>query len=377
MKGWQITLLIVALIVVAIVFATRPDPVKVTLVSVERGLVEKTVANTRAGTVKACQRSRLSLPIGGQIAALHVEEGDLVEKGQLLMALWNDDRIAQVEQAKAQQSAAAKERESVCIGATSDRREANRFERLLKQNLASAEQADLAMSKAQASAAACAASNAREKQSAAALALSEAVLAQTYLRAPFAGSVAEVTGEVGEFSTPSPPGVATPPAIDLLTSDCHYISAPIDEVDASEVRVGLPVRVTLDAYRGQTFPAKVRRISSYVQDFEKQARTVEVEAELESLPESAVLLAGYSADMEIIIDSNSDTLRIPSELLLDQKYVLVLEDGVIARRELDIGLSNWHFSEVVGGLQSGDSIISNTGSEGVEPGSKAEVGESE
>lgn len=75
---------------------SRPEPVVVSIVSVELGTVEQTVANTRAGTVKACQRSRLSLPIGGQIAQLFVKEGDHVEAGQLLMSLWNEDRAAQV-----------------------------------------------------------------------------------------------------------------------------------------------------------------------------------------------------------------------------------------------------------------------------------------
>lgn len=375
MKGWQIALLAFALIIGAVLYLTRDKPVQVKLVKVERGLVEKTVSNTRAGTVKACQRSRLSLPIGGQIAQLYVKEGDLVEKDQLLMSLWNDDRIAQVEQARAQVLSAHNEHESICIGARSDKREANRFTQLVKQKLASAEQADIASAKANASEAACQAAIARQTQSEAALKLAEAVLAQTYLRAPFAGSVAEVTGEVGEFSTPSPPGVPTPPAIDLLTSNCHYISAPIDEVDASEIRIGMPVRVTMDSFRDRDFPAKVRRISSYVQDYEKQARTVEIEAELESVNADVSLLAGYSADTEIILDKHNDVLRVPSELLVDQHFVLVLQDGVIQRRELELGLFNWHYSEIVSGLHEGESVISNIGSEGVTAGAEAEVGE--
>ena len=50
-----------------------------------------TVSNTRAGTVDACSRARLAPIMGGQIASLPVSEGDAVEKGQILLELWNDD----------------------------------------------------------------------------------------------------------------------------------------------------------------------------------------------------------------------------------------------------------------------------------------------
>ena len=253
--------LLVAVIIVVLVALgyrlSRPELPEVKLVKVSSGVVEQTVSNTRAGTVNACLRSKLSLPIGGQIAELYVREGDQVEKGQLLMSLWNNDRQAQVEQARAQVQAANKEHQSICIAAASDAREASRLSRLLEQKLISAERADLAAAKSQSSAAACAAADAMQTQALASLKLAEAVLAQTYLNAPFAGRVAEVTGEVGEFSTPSPPGVPTPPAIDLLTDNCHYISAPIDEVDASDIAVGMPVRVTMDSFRDRDFPATI------------------------------------------------------------------------------------------------------------------------
>ena len=73
----------------------RPKPVPVLTTTVARGNVEATVSNTRAGTVEACQRTRLSTISGGRIAVLAVREGDRVRKGQLLMQLWNDDQQAQ------------------------------------------------------------------------------------------------------------------------------------------------------------------------------------------------------------------------------------------------------------------------------------------
>jgi HlyD family secretion protein len=101
------------------------------------------------------------------------------------------------------------------------------------------------------------------------------------LYAPFDGTVAKIVGELGEYSTPSPPGVPTPPAIDLIDETCLYVKAPMDEVDAPKIQAGLPVRVSLDALPKQPLPGKVRRVAPYVLAVEKQARTVDVEVDFE------------------------------------------------------------------------------------------------
>ena len=374
MKGWHMGLGALLLVAVLVFWATRPERVEVTLLEVERGVVEQSVANTRAGTVEACQRARLSMPMGGQISRLLVTEGDHVEQGQLLMTLWNLDRAARLSETRAAQVSAVAERQSLCIVARSDDREGKRLAGLATKKLISAESADLARSRAEASAASCEAGKARELQAAASVELAQALLDQTELRAPFSGIVADVTGELGEYVTPSPPGIPTPPAIDLITDDCHYISAPIDEVDASRIAVGMPVRVNLDAFRGVNFDARVTRIAPYVVDYEKQARTVTVEAELNELPNHIKLLAGYSADMEVILDSNADTLRIPSEVILDGRFVLIVNSrGYLEKRDITTGLANWRYSEVTSGLAAGDRVVANVGIAGVVEGARAEV----
>ena len=82
---WIILIVIIGGIGYFIWRETRPEPVEVLVSSVVRGTVEKTVANTRAGTVKACRRAKLTPSIGGQIAKLPVKEGDQVKTGQLLL----------------------------------------------------------------------------------------------------------------------------------------------------------------------------------------------------------------------------------------------------------------------------------------------------
>ncbi|MGR9054274.1 MAG: efflux RND transporter periplasmic adaptor subunit, partial [Gammaproteobacteria bacterium] len=71
-------------------------PVAVQAYTVAAGEVRATVSNTRVGTVKACRRAYLAPAAGGQVAALHVKEGDRVKKNQILLEVWNRDLKAQV-----------------------------------------------------------------------------------------------------------------------------------------------------------------------------------------------------------------------------------------------------------------------------------------
>ena len=88
---WIVVLLIIAGAAVLIWQKTRPKPLELVVKEVVRGTVEKTVANTRAGTVNACRRAKLSPSLGGQIAVLPIREGDLVKGGELLLEIWNED----------------------------------------------------------------------------------------------------------------------------------------------------------------------------------------------------------------------------------------------------------------------------------------------
>jgi HlyD family secretion protein len=198
-----------------------------------------------------------------------------------------------------------------------------------------------------------------------------ATLAKSVLRAPFAGIVAEVTGEQGEYSTPSPPGIPTPPAIDLIDDRCLYVSAPIDEVDAPKVRVALPARIALDAFPGRHFPGRVKRIAPYVLELEKQARTVDVEVAFSQPVEAEALLVGYSADAEIVLEAREHVLRIPTQALLPGHRVLVLQDGVLAERRVDSGLANWQYTEIRSGLTEGEQVVVSLEKDGVKAGALA------
>lgn len=354
----------------AIAWFGRPKPVEVETVAVTRGKVDQTVTNTRAGTVKACQRAKLAPPMGGQIARLPVKKGDHVERGQVLLELWNDDIRAELQLARKDAAATRALRDQACVSAKVARRESDRLASLVERKLVSVELADRAAGEAEAGEAACRAAGEQVLVSQARIDAAAARLERTLLRAPFAGIVAEINGEVGEFVTPSPVGIATPPAVDVVDSSCIYITAPIDEVDAPRVRPGMPARVTLDAFKDRSFRAHVRRVAPYVLELEKQARTVEVEAEIDDR-DDALLLPGYSADLEVILAERPDVLRVPTRALIEGDRVFVLEGGRVHERKVTTGIGNWEYTEVTQGLAAGDRVVVSIDREGLKDGAEA------
>jgi len=363
---------------VLIWYASRPEPLAVSVTHVERGTVESTVANTRAGTVKACRRARLAPAIGGQIAHLYVKKGDHVTTGELLLALWNDDLVAQRQLAQRETTAARATADQVCLLADNAQREAKRLEELRKNNQVSEQQTDTARTQARAQRASCQAARANVQVSIARVAVADAAVERTLLRAPFPGVVGEINGELGEFVTPSPTGVATLPAVDLFDTSCLYISAPIDEVDAPQVKTDMTARISLDAFPNKTFAGRVSRIAPYVLEVEKQARTVEVEALFTDPEDYQRLLPGYSADLEIIINTRKDVLRIPTEAVLEGQRVLVYNPAtqLLEERRFKAGLSNWKYTEVLSGLSAGEAIVTSIDREGVKAGALVKLEES-
>jgi HlyD family secretion protein len=357
----------------AIWYFTRPAPPRVQLIQVGRGTVEATVSNTRAGTIKACHRAKMSAPSGGQIVHLLVKKGDRVKSGQVLLELWNNDLQAQSTLAKEQLTTAGNQAQQACLQADLADKEARRSQQLYAKGFISAEGLDQKTSTAKVARAGCDAAHSLIEQGKSRIVAAHAGLDRMVLKAPFDGIVADISGELGEYATPSPPGIPTPPAIDLIDDRCLFVSAPIDEVDAANIKAGQPVRITLDAIKGKTFAGRVKRVAPYVLEIEKQARTVEVEVDFVKAPADQNLLVGYSADVEIVHADHQNVLRIPTSAMLEGHRVLVYKaDGVLDERTVTIGLANWEQTEIASGLKEGEQIVLTLDQAGVKAGTKVQ-----
>jgi len=375
MKKLLLFCIVIVIAVATYYFNQSPERIQVKLYQVVKGEVKSSVSNTRVGTIKACRRAYLAPATGGNVAQLFVKEGEIVKQGQLLLKVWNDDLLAQMKLHQAQIKVNKATAEQSCALASGAERDAQRLSRLKKYNhIISEEQLDRAITAAQAQRNFCSASRATVGVAQANVELIKATLERTTIRAPFDGTVAEINAELGEFVTPSPPGIPTLPPIDLLDVSCLYVSAPIDEVDAPQVKLGMSACVSLDAFEEKRCSGTVTRIAPYVLEKEKQARTVEVEVKLSDAKDLQNLLPGYSADIEVLVERKAEALRVPTEAVLENNSVLLVSgDGVLVERQFKAGLSNWNFVEVVSGLSEGDTIVLSVGLEGIKAGAYVSV----
>ncbi len=369
-KKLVLSCIVIFLLAVAYYLTKSPERIAVKLHTVKKGLVKASVSNTRVGTIKACRRAYLAPSTGGNVASLFVKEGDKVKHEQLLLEVWNDDLKAQQKLHLAQLKVNKETAKQVCELAAGANREARRLLRLKQSNqIVSEDRVDKATTSAKAQRLSCKAAKASIEVAQANLTMTQQAIERTLVRAPFDGTVAEINAELGEYVTPSPPGISTLPPIDLLDISCLMVSAPIDEVDAPQIRVGMTACVSLDAFEDKRCSGKVSRIAPYVLEKEKQARTVEVEIKLSDEKDLNDLLPGYSADIEVLIASKQTALRVPTEAVLENNNVLlVTDDGLLVQRQIEPGLSNWNFIEVISGITEGDTIVLSVGLDGVEAG---------
>jgi HlyD family secretion protein len=362
--------LVAAVIVLRLtVFAPAPVPVRVVLA--EKGRVEETVTNSRAGTVKARRRAKLAPETGGRVVALPHRRGSRVRAGELLLKIDDSLQRAQLRVAEDEAAAARAQRDQACLAAARAGRERERTESLARDGIASADVLDAATSQSQGADAACRAAKAAATRAESSVALARVAVSKMVLVAPFDGIVADTFIEVGEWTTPSPPAIPVPPVLDLIDMRSIYVSAPMDEVDSARVKKGQPARVTVDSHRGRHFPAHVVEVAPYVEDRLEQNRTVEIELELDDQAFAGTLLPGTSADAEVILSAREDVLRVPTSALLEGGKVLVLEGDRLVEKRLELGLRNWDFTEVTGGLAAGDRVVVSLDRAEVKAGAKA------
>lgn len=361
MRKWLVRLLVLLALVAGAVVLRRtvlaPEPPTVEVATVERGPVEDTVANTKAGTVRARRRAKLSPGTAGTVLERNVDRGQRVAAGDLLLRLDDATPRAQLVLTERALTVAQARQSQACVSERRALRELERQKKLAADDIVSVDRLDALESAHELAVAECAVAAAEVEHARASIEAARAELAKTELRAPFDAIVAEVSAELGEWVTPSVPLIAAPDLIDAIDPTSLYISAPMDEVEAARLAAEQPARVTIDSYPGRTFAGRIVRVAPYVLDVEQQNRTVEVEVELDDKELAQSLLPGTSADVEIILDVAQDVVRVPILALVEGDRCYVVEGGTVHERAVEVGLRNWRVAEVRSGLAAGDRVV--------------------
>ncbi len=378
LRGWLIVLLVIAGGIAALqYFLMRPVPVDVRITKVKRGLVEETISSTKAGSVRSRKIADLSVEVAGPIIRIpsqksadgrEIREGREVKKGDELLLL--DPRDAEAALKVAEKELASAERMVVEAKARWDDavREHERLKGLLKTESIEQIRVDQAETAVKVTAASHGATQSRVELQEAMVARARLALEKCRLVAPFDGVIAQLFVEEGEWVVPGKV------AMRLQDPKTTYIRAEMDEVDLGSIREGLAARVTLDPYKDKKFMGTVTRVSPYVTEVHEQNRTVILEVELDTAVNGQTLKPGTSADVELILRKEPDVLRVPTLAVLEGGRVLVVGPDQIAKAvTIKPGLKNWEYTQVLGGVAEGESVIVSLESEKVKEGVQVKV----
>jgi RND family efflux transporter MFP subunit len=233
---------------------------------------------TASGYIVARREAVVSSKIQGRLSELRVEEGSVVKDGDVLARLESTDYIANVERARAlvqQAEAAIVSAQAQVQRAQADLAEARRQlgvnEKLSADKLVPVDTLDAARSRVKLTEAALAQARADEQraeaqrqQARADLEVSEAQLANTVIRAPFAGTVVRKMAEVGESVAPIPPGVnistASGAIVALADLATLEMEADVSESNVARLDEGQPAEVTVEAFPDRKFKSVLRQV---------------------------------------------------------------------------------------------------------------------
>jgi RND family efflux transporter MFP subunit len=309
------------------------------------------------GVIKAWNEINVTPDIGGKIAKIHVEEGDVVQKGQLLAEL--DTRAVRLQLEQAQAALAVAE-----ASYNDARKNMDRMERLKKEDAASDQQYEkvkLGYESAEA----------QLKQAQAALNLARYNLNVSLMKAPFSGVVASKNAEVGEVINPMMGGFsATSGVLTLMDFSRVKIEVDVSHQDVVRITKGQIGRLRVAALPDKVFEGRVSIVNLTADPMTKKFR-VEVTVDNPDL----VLRPNTFGEVILEVSTHEQALVIPQKAVLENKYVFRVKDNkTVERVEVTIGLQNADMVEVMNGLKEGDLVVVE-GNFGLEDGSQIEIRE--
>jgi membrane fusion protein (multidrug efflux system) len=273
------------------------------------------------GTLRSNESVVVRPEISGRISAINFVEGRPVEKGQLLVALDASVYAAEVQQAKA----------NLALAETHFKRTTE----LEREKFVSPNAKDQALNAL--------------RVGQATLALAEARLAKTEIRAPFAGVIGIRQVSVGDYVKEGQ-DLVTLEDISSLKVDFR-----LSELLLAELKRGQAVEVASDALPGRGYTATLDAIDPLV---DQNGRAVILRARLKNT--DGQLRPGMFVRTRVILAERPRALTVPEEALIPvgaDQYVFRVTDGKATRVKVRTGLRRDAQVEITEGLQAGDMVV--------------------
>jgi RND family efflux transporter MFP subunit len=349
--------------------APKAEPVSISTAVVESRTIDRFIRVT--GSLRADEQAEVSAESGGRVIATPVERGTRVSQGTVLIRVSTAEAAAQLQEAEANASQ-IEARLGLGDGAPFDPKsvpdvmnaraslefaeaEFSRIRSLLDQKVVSQSEFDQRRTQVEAArqqyqmAQNSAQQSYRSLQAARArVALARKAVADTAVTAPFSGLVAERLVSAGDYVTRGT-RVATIVRIDPLR-----VELTVPEQAVSLVKVGQPVRLTVDAYPNEVFEATIRFVSPALRT-DQRALTVEA---VMANPDGR-LKPGFFATAAIQQPASAPALLVPQsavETVSGTSRIYIVKDDVVEERIVTTGDRVDSAIEILSGVAAGDVI---------------------
>lgn len=310
--------------------------------AVERGRIERLVVAT--GTIEPEREVEVRPRTPGIVEKIHVEAGDVVKAGDVMVELERDLLEAQLREARAAVESTRVELRYAGI----DQR---RTDELRARNAASASTQDDA--------------RARQEKAVAALAQAEAKLTSldvqlgyTTVKAPLAGRVLDVPVEEGNAVSPVTAVTGGTLLLSIAGEESLHLKGLVDENEVARVSVGQPARLRTEAFADRVFTAEVRKIAPIGQRVQN-VTYFEVEIAVTD-PDAGLLKPRMSGDADIVTEVVEDAVFVPETALRyrgAETYVSI-DRGDDAPREqaVQVGIVDGARVQVTG-VEPGEKVL--------------------
>lgn len=357
--GWK--LLFVAAIAAFAVYRIRFAPVPVESARVTTGLIVQEVMGT--GTLEARVLATISPKISGLITQVKVDQGDRVEKGQLLATMDDGDLLQQVEMAKAELAATKAGVDVAAAGIISAEATAlqartayARYAKLTETKAISdadfesaTQQKDVAEASLHRAQLAKVEIERQVAKAEATLKYNQELLAYTKITSPFDGLVIRRSRERGDVAVPGSE------IFQIISTDQLWVSAWVDETAMASIHVDQPARVVFRSEPDKFYNGVVTRLAPSA---DRETREFLVDVTVKDLPKTWAM--GQRADVYIQTAKKDEALLVPPESIVWQngKPGLYVNTHQYTKwRGVTLGLRSAQYVEIAQGLSNGDTVV--------------------
>ncbi|MFZ6048852.1 efflux RND transporter periplasmic adaptor subunit [Pseudomonas sp. CR3202] len=273
------------------------------------------------GSLRSDESVMIRPEVEGRVAALHFQEGQLVKGGELLVSLDDDIARAELAQARANLDLAEKSYQ--------------RAKMLFARGASNAQAQDESLS--------------QEQAARASLALAQARLDKTQIRAPYDGTLGLRQVSVGDYLD------AGQDVVNLEVLDPLKVDFRIPQKAVSQVGIGQPIEISLDAYPGERFRGAIIALNPRLDEV---GRSQAIRAQVPN--QDHRLKPGQFVKVSVILAERPEALLIPEEAVMpigQQLFVNLVVDGKVERRQIKIGQRLRGKAEVREGLQGNEQVI--------------------